>query len=80
MRKLHSYSDSIEAAPKRLRSLIEKDERIVAYTIEPDGCFIYTNSDEWCDDAGAGTFRGDTVTEAIKEYKTYVQCAKQVIK
>ena len=77
MRTLASYSDSIESAPKRLRSLIEGDERIVAFTIEPDGCFIYTNSDEWCDDDGAGTFRGDTVTDAIRDYKSNVRKGSQ---
>lgn len=33
-----------------------------------DGVFIYTNSQVYCDDAGAGTFRGDTETKAIKHF------------
>lgn len=69
MRQLESYSDKIETAPKTLRRLIEKDTRIVAFTIEPDGCFIYTNTAEWDDGNGCGTFREDTVTAAIKSYK-----------
>ena len=75
MRRLAYYSDRLEKAPKMLRSMIERDERIVAYTIEPDGCFIYTVSAEWCDDDGSGTFRGDTVTEAIRKYKKLVRKA-----
>ena len=75
MRQLASYSDKLERAPKRLRALIEKDSRIIGYTIEPDGCFIYTNSSEWCDDAGSGTFRGDNVTECIRWYKETIQKA-----
>ncbi len=72
MRTLESYSNSIESAPKRLRALIEADSRIVAFTIEPDGCFIYTNTAEWDDGNGSGTFREDTVTAAIKAYKSNV--------
>lgn len=75
MRNLASYSDNLEWAPKRLRSLIEKDERIVGFIIEEDGCFIYTDSSKWCDDSGSGTFRGNTVTEAIRSYKELVRQA-----
>ena len=75
MRALHSYSDKLSSAPVTLRRLIEKDERIVAFTIEPDGVFIYTNSNEWCNDDGAGTFRADTVREAIADYKMNVRKA-----
>lgn len=66
------YSDRIETAPKSLQKLLEKDSRIVGFTIEADGVFIYTNSALWHDGNGAGTFRGDTVTCAIKRYKDNV--------
>lgn len=69
MRQLASYSDAIEKAPARLRALIEKDARIVGFTVEPDGVFIYTNSAEWDNGNGAGTFRGDTAAEAMRRYK-----------
>ncbi|QBP06439.1 hypothetical protein CPT_Mendera_284 [Stenotrophomonas phage Mendera] len=73
MRRLESYSDPIETAGKRLRALIESDERIVAFAKEPDGVFIYTNSSEWvCDGTLSGTFRGDNVTDAIRWYKQNV--------
>lgn len=72
MRHTAKFSDRLEAAPKTLRALIEKDDRIVAFTIEPDGVFIYTDSSEWDDGEGCGTFRGDTVTAAIKRYKANV--------
>lgn len=75
MRQLESYSDKLGRAPKTLRTLIEKDERIVGFTIEPDGCFIYTNSAEWCDDSGSGTFSGHNVTAAIRRYKENVRAA-----
>lgn len=52
----------------------EKD-RVVGLSIEPDGVFIYTNSDEWCDDAGAGTFREDSETAAIRAFYERVQKA-----
>lgn len=60
---------------KTFADLVEKDHRIIGFSDETDsdGFFIYTNSSEWCDDSGAGTFRGDTVTEAIKAYKKRVQ-------
>lgn len=76
MRQLASYSDKLETAPKSLRKLIESDTRIVAFTIEPDGVFIYTNSNQWCDDHGAGTFREDGVRAAIKNYKDNVRPAQ----
>lgn len=43
--------------------------RITGYSIEDDGVFIYTDTDRFADDAGAGTFRGDSETAAIKQYK-----------
>lgn len=42
--------------------------RVVGLSIEPDGVFIYTDSSLWCDDAGAGTFRGDTEAKAIRNF------------
>lgn len=49
------------------------NHRVVGLSIEEDGVFIYTNSWEWCDDAGSGTFRGDTETQAIKNFYARVQ-------
>lgn len=69
----HSYSDPMSAAKtKTLRKLLETDDRIVGFTKEPDGTFIYTNSREWDDGNGAGTFREDTETAAVKKYKERV--------
>jgi hypothetical protein len=65
----HSYSDHIEAArTKTLRKLLETDARIVGFTIEDDGVFIYTNSDEWCSSGGGGTWRADTETGAVRDF------------
>jgi len=75
MRALASYSAPLESAPARLRALIESDPRIIGFTVERDGVFIYTNSAEWCDDAGAGTFRGDNATQAIRLYRETVRRA-----
>lgn len=51
--------------------------RVVGMSIElPDGVFIYTKSSEWCDDAGSGTFRGDSETDAIKQFKRNVRRAE----
>lgn len=60
---------------KTFANLVEKDHRITDFSDETDsdGFFIYTNSSEWCDDSGSGTFRGDTVTEAIARFKDRVQ-------
>lgn len=52
--------------------------RIVGLSIEPDGVFIYTDSSLWCDDAGAGTFRGDSETQAIARFRDQVQPAGEV--
>jgi len=61
-------------ATKRLRQFIAKEGpngsgRVIGLSVEPDGVFIYTNSHEWCDDAGAGTFRGDSETAAIERFQ-----------
>lgn len=60
---------------KALQALIVKDARITGLSIEGDGVFIYTNSAEWCDDNGAGTFRGDSETAAIRRFKSRVRPA-----
>ena len=51
--------------------------RLTGLSIEPDGVFIYTDSRHWCDDAGSGTFRGDTETAAIRNFYRRVQRAQQ---
>lgn len=56
--------------------LFRERERVVGLSIEPDGVFIYTKSSEWCDDAGSGTFRGDSETGAIKVFHERVRKAK----
>lgn len=55
--------------------LKEAPERVTGLSIEPDGVFIYTNSSEWCDDAGSGTFREDSETAAIRKFYERVQRA-----
>lgn len=61
---------------KALAALIAKDKRIVGLSIERDtdgfDVFIYTNSAEWDDGNGSGTFRGDNETQAFKWYKENV--------
>ena len=51
----------------------ESPHRVTGLSIEPDGVFIYTNSDYWRDDAGAGTFREDSETLAIKSFYERVE-------
>mgnify|MGYP001228294683 CR=1 FL=1 len=65
---------------KSMRAFIEKEGpqgtgRVVSLSIEPDGVFIFTNSDEWCDDAGAGTFREDSETAAIRSFYANVRAS-----
>lgn len=68
-----TYSDPLTAArTKTLRKLLYNDKRIIGFTIEPDGVFIYTDSSMWCDDAGSGTFRGDTEAQAARNFKAWV--------
>lgn len=50
--------------------------RVTGLSIEDDGVFIYTNSSEWCDDAGSGTFRGDSESGAIRRFREQVQPAE----
>lgn len=47
--------------------------RCTGMSIEPDGVFLYTDSSKWCDDAGGGTYRGDSETAAIRRFKDQVQ-------
>jgi hypothetical protein len=49
--------------------------RVTGLSIEPDGVFIYTTSALWCDDAGAGTFRADSETAAIRTFYDRVRAA-----
>lgn len=73
----HGYSDGIERAKtKTLRALLLRDARIVGFTIEPDGVFIYTDTAHWCDDSGAGTFREDSETAAARYFLRNVQSAE----
>ena len=52
-----------------MRRFLDKEaDRVVGLSIEIDGVFIYTNSHEWCDDNGSGTFRGDSETAAIRRF------------
>jgi hypothetical protein len=53
--------------------LVKEVDRIVGLSIEPDGVFIYTDTAEWHDDAGSGTFRGDSETDAIRKFYERVQ-------
>lgn len=54
---------------KAMKAFLEKEKhRVVGLSIEVDGVFIYTRSHEWCDDHGAGTFRADSETAAIKKF------------
>lgn len=49
--------------------------RLKGVSIEHDGVFIYTDSSLWCDDAGSGTFRGDTETQAVQRFYANVRQA-----
>ena len=61
---------------KAMRQFLAREkDRVVGLSIEDDGVFIYTNSSEWCDDYGAGTFRADSETAAIKDFYANVQRA-----
>ncbi len=46
----------------------EGNGRVVGLSIEQNGVFIYTDSSLWCDDSGAGTFRGDSESKAINNF------------
>ena len=59
---------------KAMRQFLKREAgRVTGLSIEPDGVFIYTDSAQWCDDAGAGTFRADSETAAIKRFYEMVQ-------
>lgn len=61
---------------KAMIRFLEKEKgRVTGLSIEDDGVFIYTNSNEWCDDSGSGTFRDDSETKAIKRFYERVQKA-----
>ena len=67
-------SDFATPKTKTMVAFLKREShRVVGLSIECDGVFIYTNSDEWCDDAGAGTFRDDSETAAIKLFYATVQ-------
>lgn len=54
---------------KAMAKFLDKEEwRVIGLSIEDDGVFIYTDSSQWSDDAGAGTFRADSETAAIKTF------------
>ncbi len=63
---------------KAMRNFLKKEapHRVTGLSIEPDGVFIYTESIKWSDDAGAGTWREDTETKAIKDFYSSVQAAR----
>jgi hypothetical protein len=58
---------------KTLRAFIAKEGpqgtgRVEGLSIEADGVFIYTNSAVWDDGNGAGTFRENSETLAVKKF------------
>lgn len=66
---------------KAMQKFLEKEGpngtgRVVGLSIESDGVFIYTNSAEWCDDAGSGTFREDSETAVIRRFYDVVREAE----
>ena len=63
---------------KAMREFLAREAgRVVGFTIElPDGVFIYTDSGKWCDDSGAGTFRGDSETHAIRNFYAWIRAAE----
>lgn len=64
---------------KTLARFLEREapHRVTGLSIEPDGVFIYTDSSVWCDDAGAGTFREDSETAAVRKFYERVQRATE---
>ncbi len=62
---------------KAMRDFLAKEsDRVVGLSIEDDGVFITTDTSQWTDDAGGGTFRADTETAAIKLFNEVVQKAE----
>lgn len=62
-----------DAMYRFLDTEVNNRQRVTGLSIEPDGVFIYTDSDKWCDDAGAGTFRGDSESAAIRRFRDQVK-------
>lgn len=62
---------------KAMKAFLEKEKhRVVDLSLKgDDDVFIYTRSVEWCDDAGSGTFRGSSETDAIKVFYSCVRRA-----
>lgn len=61
---------------KAMLAFLKREQgRVIGLSIESDGVFIYTRSAEWCDDAGSGTFRGDSETAAIARFYDRVRKA-----
>lgn len=75
------FDDIRKIRTTTLRRFIEAEGpagsgRVTGLSIEPDGVFIYTDSAAWCDDSGAGTFRGDSETAAVRAFRERVRKAE----
>jgi hypothetical protein len=60
--------------------LVREQDRVTGYSIEAAehvrdkaSVWIYTDSAQWSDDAGSGSFRGTSETNAIKAFYARVQ-------
>lgn len=64
---------------KTMKAFIARESyRVTSISFEgSDGIFIYTDTSLWCDDAGAGTFQGNTETQAVKNFYERVMKADQ---
>lgn len=64
---------------KAMEKFLEQEAgvRVTGMSVEPDGVFIYTDSSQFADDAGAGTFRGDSETQAIRRFRRRVIDVRQ---
>ena len=57
------------AKTKAMQRFLEKEaDRVVDFYHEGDSVFIHTNSDEWADENGSGTFVAESETAAIKKF------------
>ncbi len=76
-RKLPSGSEDLARTPKALANLVKSDMRITGFTIDDAGFWIYTDSAKWQErmNPTCGTFREDTVSAAIRDYKGSVERA-----
>lgn len=73
MPRLEPWSDPLESASNALRKLIDKDDRVIAFSQSSEGVFIYTNPNMWVRDGTLkGTFRGCNVVEAIRNFQSDV--------